>query len=265
MNQILMALAILPVIFILRYIYNKDQNPEPKKLVNKMFWWSFGGTFFAVILELLIEPILPTENSKSLFELFFAIFIGIAFVEELLKWLVVKTKGYGHEEFDEVYDAIVYSVYASLGFACIENILYVFTGGIETGILRAILSVPGHACDGVFMGYFFGLAKQNAVKEGKSKEGIYLFLSLFMPTLLHTVYDFLIFGIDDFHFSPFLFYGFVLVQYIFTFVLIKKVSKKNIRLKEPKVENIPHGIHYCANCGRPCETRYCPNCGYKNF
>mgnify|MGYP002514454572 CR=1 FL=1 len=55
---------------------------------------------------------------------------------------------------------IVYSVFVSLGFACFENILYVFANqSIAVGISRGILSVPGHACDAVFMGYYLSMAK----------------------------------------------------------------------------------------------------------
>ena len=60
---------------------------------------------------------------------------------------------------------IVYAVFSSLGFACIENILYVLSGGVGIAILRAILSVPGHMCFGVIMGYFLSQAKVNQVKQ----------------------------------------------------------------------------------------------------
>ncbi|MGQ9701154.1 MAG: PrsW family glutamic-type intramembrane protease [bacterium] len=55
------------------------------------------------------------------------------------KWI------YNQIEFDEVMDGIVYCVASSLGFATVENIIYVLDRGAGTGILRAFLSVSGYA------------------------------------------------------------------------------------------------------------------------
>lgn len=66
---------------------------------------------------------------------------------------------YQHTEFDTHYDGIIYAVAISLGFATVENILYLLSNGIEYALTRAIFPVSSHALFGVMMGYHFGMAK----------------------------------------------------------------------------------------------------------
>jgi RsiW-degrading membrane proteinase PrsW (M82 family) len=66
---------------------------------------------------------------------------------------------YNNKNFNEPFDGIVYAVIVSMGFATIENIIYVFQYGFATGILRLFTAVPAHAAFGILMGYFLGKAK----------------------------------------------------------------------------------------------------------
>uniref|UniRef100_A0A7V1EHM3 PrsW family intramembrane metalloprotease n=1 Tax=candidate division WOR-3 bacterium TaxID=2052148 RepID=A0A7V1EHM3_UNCW3 len=102
--------------------------------------------------------------------------------------MVVKFSIYKNIEFDEVMDGIVYCVASSLGFATIENIFYVFEYGVGTGILRAFLSVPGHALFGALMGYYIGRAKFD-----KPNEKRLITLGLLFAILTHGIFDFLLF------------------------------------------------------------------------
>jgi RsiW-degrading membrane proteinase PrsW (M82 family) len=138
------------------------------------------------LIESLFAPL-----CTSPFEILSALmlsFILIAPVEELLKFFVVKKWIYNQIEFDEIMDGIVYCVASSLGFATVENIFYVFKYGLGTGILRAFLSVPGHAFFGALMGYYLGLAKFNKDAEKKL-----IFLGILFAVLVHGLYDFLLF------------------------------------------------------------------------
>ncbi len=85
-------------------------------------------------------------------------------VEELLKFSMVALFVYRDKEFNEPMDGIVYATATALGFATLENIVYVFdlqtiSSLFITGSIRAILSVPGHALFAVFWGYGLGIAK----------------------------------------------------------------------------------------------------------
>ena len=151
----LFFVAVIPVIVLCFFIYIKDSHKEPSSLLLKLFFGGFLVTIPILIAELFLSIFFSPDKVSSFILIFIFSFISIAIVEEGFKWLVVKWLGFKNKEFDEIYDIIVYSVFVSLGFACIENILYVYQNGLSTGYMRAVLSVPGHTCFGVFMGYYF--------------------------------------------------------------------------------------------------------------
>ena len=146
---------------------------------------------------------------------------------------------------------IVYSVFVALGFACIENIFYVFEHGFAVGVFRALFAVPGHACDGVFMGYYLSLAKLYSDDLVKSKHN--LRLSLIVPVLLHGFYDYCLFSENMLFILGF--FVFIIILYIFTVKRIKKVSLSNRKLI--------YKNKFCPNCGNRVESDYC-TCGNHN-
>ena len=154
----LLYLAIIPVVLLLSFIYKKDTKSEPMSMVVKIFFLGVFSCIPTIIVELLLGNMFSTDEFSSLVRLFINVFIGVALVEEFFKWIIVKLVAYNNSNHDETYDAIVYSVFASLGFACFENIGYVFSYGFGTALIRAFSAVPGHACFGVIMGYFFSKA-----------------------------------------------------------------------------------------------------------
>ena len=95
------------------------------------------------------------------------------------------------KNFDEYFDGIVYACFISLGFACVENIMYVVVNGVGTGIVRAMLSVPAHFLFGILMGYFLSLAKFTPEKRKH-----YIFLGLLFAIVAHGLYDWLRLFVD---------------------------------------------------------------------
>jgi RsiW-degrading membrane proteinase PrsW (M82 family) len=188
MVLLLLLIATAPGIFLLWYFYHRDRyEPEPKKKILKIFLLGALMVIPAFIIELVLEWTLA-QVASGIVSIFIVTFIIVGPTEELLKFLVVKKWIYHSPEFDEVMDGIVYTVSASLGFATVENILYVLESGIEIGIARAFLSVPGHAFYGALMGYYIGLAKWNKARERRlMTHGIVLAI------LAHGLYNFLIF------------------------------------------------------------------------
>jgi len=75
----------------------------------------------------------------------------------------------------------------SMGFACLENIFYVFEHGVKVGFIRAFTAVPAHAIFGILMGYFMGIAK---FSNKKFKQNIF---GLLIATIFHGSYDFFLF------------------------------------------------------------------------
>ena len=228
MMLILLFISVIPVILLGIYIYKKDSVKEPKSLLLGLFSSGFLAAFLVLIINVLTALVIPdfylSDNySKfSFLELFFLIFIEIALVEEFAKWLMIRFIGYNHKDFDQFYDIIVYSTFVALGFAAIENIFYVIQGGVALGIYRAIFSVPGHVAFGVFMGYYLGLAKIWENKS-KTKHNIFMILSVLVPAVLHTIYNFCLM-LENFWFLV-IFIGFVLILYVSAADEIEKISK----------------------------------------
>lgn len=253
--KFLVLIAVLPVVFLLRYVYNKDKNREPKELLKKIFWYGVLTVIPVSIFEFILDDIFTTDTYSNYIGLFISVFCGVALIEELFKWIVVKYVCYNDKEFDEIYDAIVYSTYSSLGFAFLENLLFVLLYGSITGIFRALCAVPGHACYGIIMGYYLGLAKSNEIKNSRKDEKKYLFLSIFIPTLLHTLYDFILFSHVVLLYFIWIIY--LIVLFYNCYRIVKKVSDNNVILVNRH--------RYCSNCGKECDTNYCIYCGHKNI
>ncbi|MGN0992466.1 MAG: PrsW family intramembrane metalloprotease [Bacilli bacterium] len=228
MMFILLFISIIPVVLLGLYIYKKDSVKEPKSLLLGLFSSGFLASFLVIIINVLMALLTPefyisdNYNKFNFAFLFFLIFIEIALVEEFCKWIMIRLIGYNHKDFDQLYDIIVYSAFVALGFAAIENIFYVIEGGFTLGIYRAIFSVPGHVAFGVFMGYYLGLAKMWE-KKNKTKHNIYMLLSIFVPALLHTIYNFCLM-IETFWFLI-IFIGFIIILYVSAAKEVDKVSK----------------------------------------
>ena len=223
--NLLLLIAILPVILLCYYIYKKDVDKEPKNLLRRVFIFGMISVIPIVLLELISKEFLNTEDTSDLIKLFAATFMGVAFIEETAKWAVIHIGVYNNKEFNHPYDAIVYAVYSSLGFAVVENIMYVVTTNIKVGLSRGLITVPSHACDAIIMGYFLSQAKQEEYKGNLSASKRYMTLSLLMPITVHALYDFLLFTGRNAFIYAFILY--VPVVYIICFLLVKKVSAHN--------------------------------------
>ena len=256
MGSILLFLAIIPVVLILLYVYSRDRNKEPTKLLIKLFIFGIISCFLTLAITDVLDKIFPffAEDEANLnhLEIFLSVFIGVALVEEFSKWVMAYLIGYNSEEFDEVYDSIVYAVFVSLGFAFFENFLYVIGNqSILVGIFRGVLAVPGHACYGLYMGYYLSLAKIYSKRGRPEIERRYLFLSILVPTILHGIYDFCILSKIDALLLVFV--VFVGLLYFFSISRLEKHAKDNTKLI---IKN-----KFCGHCGEPVKGQYCSNCG----
>lgn len=181
----LLSLAVAPGIAIGIYIYLKDKHErEPIGLLLMSFFYGALSTVVTLLISYpLTSSIAIDENSLS--DQFINAFFLVALVEEFSKFLFVRFVLYPNKNFNEPFDGIVYALMVSLGFATLENVLYTFKFGVETGIVRMFTAVPAHACFGILMGYFLGKAKFT-----HRKEIYYAFVALFVATLFHGAYDY---------------------------------------------------------------------------
>ena len=196
--RILLILALLPAALLTVYIYKKDRlEREPVQLIFRLLGLGAFSCLPASALELGITKLISSFRLQNpYFAVFLESFVVAALCEELVKYYFLKRTTWRSASFNYQFDAIVYAVSVSLGFAALENVLYVSQSGLATGVMRAVTSVPGHAIFGVFMGYFYGYAKL-AEQQGRASESReYLALSVLVPLLLHGVYDFLAFSMS---------------------------------------------------------------------
>lgn len=157
---LLFLLSVFPVIALLLYFEKQDKGrKEPLRLKWKVFKWGIYATVFAGVIEINIDWGFSYLNMPPMVYAFLSAFFMAALVEESLKLWVVKKEIFKDEHFDEIMDGISYAILASLGFAMLENVLYVIAEGFAVGIIRALLSVPGHAMFSGVMGYYIGKAK----------------------------------------------------------------------------------------------------------
>ncbi len=162
--------------------------------------------------------------------------IGVALIEELVKYKAAKIGAWKHPAFNYKFDAIVYCMASALGFAALENIIYVFDGGITVAVMRAILSVPSHAIDGLIMGYFFGIAKQKEVFGDKAGRRKYLRLAVIMPMIEHGIYDAAL--SFDSSLAVLFFIVFVIGIDIWAILFIRKQSRKDEFLFQQPFNNL---------------------------
>ncbi len=272
MEAVLIFLSVLPVFLLGRYIYNTDFEKEPMNLLIKLFLMGIGSVAVTIFLSevlVLIVPFFSVENQDNLkiLELIPFVYIGIALIEEFSKWIFVRLFTYHHYEFNHAYDAIVYSVFVSLGFACIENIRYVLSfGGMKTAIVRAITAVPGHACFGVIMGFYLGMAKTADKHQNQSISQKNRIKSLVLPVLAHGTYDYLIFGSKFISIFSFIFIIFVAFLFSKTMDKIKQLAGIHFDIREQSVEEVvsKYTYQYCPMCGEKVVGKFCIKCGHEH-
>lgn len=181
---ILLGLSIAPGAFLSVYIYIKDKyEKEPIRLLGLCFLLGALSIIPAIILESIGSHLGFGVSQSSVLTFLYA-FVVVGLSEELCKFLVVYLLAYRNKHFNEPFDGIIYCVIVSMGFATLENIMYVFAGGYSVGLLRMFTAVPSHATDAVIMGYFMGRAKFSARSQ------YFLLLGLFGAMLFHGAYDY---------------------------------------------------------------------------
>ncbi len=189
----LLVLALAPVGALFLFFYLRDRYREPLPPLLATFALGAGSLLPTVATSLALQRLTGLSSRASgLGELFLTALIIVGVVEEGYKFLVVRLYSYNLKEFDEPYDGIMYSATAALGFASLENVLYVLSGSHGTAIGRALLAVPSHAFFGVLMGFFLGEAKFAATT---SRSILLSLLGLTLAILAHTVYDFMVFAL----------------------------------------------------------------------
>ena len=211
------AIALAPGIAICLFIFYKDvYNREPR---------------FNLLISFLLGcmAILPAIIFEQAFE-----YAVVAFSEEFSKFLGLRLYSYSRKSFDEPLDGIVYSVMVGMGFATLENLMYVLKfaemgRGMEVGISRMFLSVPAHGTFAVIMGYFIGKAKFNP-----GRRFLLMTAGILGAIFFHGTFDFFLF-INKYSFagkdlSEVLLAGGAIASFIVSLVLSRKLIRQHQQL-----------------------------------
>lgn len=183
MAIVLATSAVVPALLCMWYFWARDIYPEPGRVV----WTTFG---LGVVILAPVAGIGLAAHSliQGIADPWAAgladAFLAAAIPEELGKFAILYFYCRRHDEFDEPMDGLVYGVAASMGFAALENVLYVWQGGLGVAVIRALTAVPNHAVFGAIMGYYLVLHHFRP-----DRRALYLAQALAVPIVLHGLYD----------------------------------------------------------------------------
>ncbi len=221
---ILVAAAIIPAVALLIYVYKEDRlEKESPGLIIKLVFMGVISTLLASLTEQLGMSILESvfyENSFAYRALLY--FVVVALSEEGFKYMVLKLGSWRNPEFNCKFDGVVYAVAVSLGFALWENIQYVLAYGFSTALIRAVTAVPGHACFGVLMGAWYGLAKRKEVQGWQSASKLARLFAVICPAIVHGAYDYIATNESDMGTVAFI--VFVVIMFVICFYTVRRLS-----------------------------------------
>jgi RsiW-degrading membrane proteinase PrsW (M82 family) len=228
-----MLLSVVPALGLVAYVWYFD--PTKREQITTMvavFLLAVVFASFAAVFNSLLGPLfrgIPVVG----FALFFYLVVGP--VEETVKLLAVRLWAFERPNFDAVIDGAVYGAVAGLGFATIENALYIGQGYLTaldagTGILARTaqttavrtLAGPGHVIYSAFAGYYLGLAKFN-----RQYRGPLVVKGLIVAAVIHATYNTIVTYLPVFvEFTLLGFLGFVVVyDGVFGYLLYRKLAR----------------------------------------
>ena len=192
-NWILIFAAVIPAIFLMVRVYRSDRlEKESRALLRSLAVAGVLSSLLALVEERILSTILGAAvPAGTVLYNVILYFVIVAFAEESSKLIFLRKRTWQNPEFNCQYDGVVYAVFVSLGFALWENISYVMSYGFSAAIVRAVTAIPGHACFGVFMGIFYGIAKKYDRLGAQGKAKVFGALSLLIPAFLHGAYDYI--------------------------------------------------------------------------
>lgn len=222
----LTALAAAPAVYLMFLIYKLDKKEkEPIGFLLKLLMFGALTIIPAVILELLGTAILSMFDINEYLTTIIYFIVVVAGAEELVKFAALYISSWNKPTFNCRFDGVVYAVAVSLGFALLENILYVAQNGVGVGIMRALTAVPLHCAAGIYMGQFYANAKKHSNLGERNKARAEILKSYFIPVALHGVYDCLC----SIEYPGYIvvFLVFVVIMYVITIINVRKYAKND--------------------------------------
>ena len=227
----------VPTVVLIVYLFCLDTiEKEPPGLLLKLFLVEGILTMLIVAyVELgMEEVILLLFDEDTLAFRIVDNLIGVALVEELFKYCVLKKFTWKHPAFNYRFDGIVYAAVTALGFAAFENFAYVSEYGFGTALIRMVSAVPGHCVDGILMGIFYGQAKLLEGRGDRAGSFRSRILAILAPIAEHGFYDF--FANVEGDAALILFYAYVFLLNATVFVLVWRLAQKDEAISRPQMQ-----------------------------
>lgn len=227
--KLMITLALLPslIIALLLYISDKKER-EPITELIKAFFLGIISIIITLGISFIFDVTKIEVDNLDMVGLAIYSFIDVALIEEVSKWLMAHIFVRNNPNYNYMYDGIIYFSYVSLGFATIENILYIASTGLTAALVRAVTTVPSHVFFAMTAGYYYTLATKE--KNNKALRSGYFILSIVMPVLLHGFFDFCL--LTKNYLFLLIFLVFVVSLYIVSIGNARKVEKNDRLIEE---------------------------------
>lgn len=217
----LLVFALVPSLIWLLYFLREDENPEPKKVL--FFAFLGGGVATAVSYFAQVEAM---TSFTFFLSLTIPVLLIFAFVEEFFKYLAFLLTAKRTNEVDEPVDFVIYMITIALGFVAVENGIYLFV--LETVVdmahltfFRFLTATLLHALASGILGVFLYVASKKINK-------IFTILGLLTATLIHGIYNIVIFAlVDENYIAPMIMFVAIFLSFLF-FCLSSAINKMTV-------------------------------------
>ena len=256
--RLLFIVAALPALLLLGFIYYRDRKEKPPvKLMILLLAAGAATTVPAAIVEFVGQAFVMGDSDDFGLRLLIFCFLIVGVTEELGKYLVTVCITWKSKEMQHSYDGVIYAVCSSLGFAILENVLYVYQGGILTGIMRAFTAIPLHCTVGVVMGALYAKAREEAYAGDRGGMIGYMAWAYLVPVCIHGAYDYAIMAASYGLIAEGWTYVILIGAYIISVVLILECSRHDHRI-DGRPETADYGF-YRTEYRRPGRGYYYQN------
>lgn len=223
--------AVGPAVALMLFVYQHDKiEKEPIGMLARLALFGALSAILAGIIEGIgmgaLDALLAPGSAVYII---FLAFLVIAVTEEGVKYIFLKKISWRSPYFNFRFDAIVYAVFVSLGFAALENVMYIVGYGLSVAPARALLAIPGHMSFAVFMGYYYGRARLAANYGDQAGSRRNQWLAYIIAVLLHGFYDTC--AMIGTGIAVMVFLAFVIAMFIIVFVTLRKESKEDVEIQ----------------------------------
>ncbi len=226
MNILLaLLLGFLPSLVWLMFFLKEDIHPEPRKMIAKAFIFGCISAFAALFIQMFIKGYLDQImiNIPRIIEDNLSVFIGFAFIEEIMKFFFIYVAVKKSTYFDEPIDAMIYMITGALGFAMAENFFLAYSNiqsdVVSLIIIRFIGATLLHALASALIGHYWARGIKLGIEKRMVVAGIVL------ASIFHIIFNYLVFKFSDFLVYPTAFLLMIGFFVLYDFEELKKMDQ----------------------------------------